>query len=162
MSIVSRLVAGFLLLCLLACTSVAPPTTVRLELSPTAEFDERFELRLVPNEDGATCWARWDLKDESRQACQVLSRQELGAVVEALDAAGTWQLTDGDTGDPEASVLYTRLLVESGTLRRATVWRGLSPSQGQVATALLSSPLGPLLGEGLSSVQRRKAEVSSY
>lgn len=154
-------VAIVILMLCLGCSDATEATRVRLELSPTSDFAESFEMLVSQTPGGAHCLATWRLRDDSRQTAQDLSQAELDALLGALAEAGSLTLEDGDCGDEEDQVLYTRLDLKSGEYARHTQWRGLPPDQARLANVLLASPLGPTLSQGLGDVQRRKAELNA-
>lgn len=154
-------IAILLLMLCLGCSDATEATRVRLELSPTSDFAEGFEMLVSQTPSGAHCLATWRLRDDSRQTAQDLTQEELDALLGALAEAGSLTLEDGDCGDEESQVLYTRLDLKSGDYARHTEWRGLPPEQARLASVLLASPLGPTLSQGLGDVQRRKAELNT-
>ncbi|MEW6282689.1 MAG: hypothetical protein AB1758_29030 [Candidatus Eremiobacterota bacterium] len=157
-----RFVALLSLALLAGCAiPVEEVDSLQLHLSPTADFRESFRLSVVPTASGASCRGVIALQGDSRELRQTLTRQEVDAVMRALESEGVWALRDGDSGQPEESVLYTLLEVEWGTGRSVSRWRGLPPPQARIARALLDSPLAPTLRPGLEAVQRRKAELKN-
>ncbi len=159
--------AGWLLLALLAWSCGLPLETVqaelrhvRLDLSPTPDLRESFRLELWPDPPGALCEGKIALGPEVVRLHQRLTQEELAWLVRALDREGVAALQDGDSGQPESQVLYTRLEVDFQGRTRVSRWRGLPPPQARVAEVLLSSALGPTLRQGLEAVQERKAELN--
>jgi hypothetical protein len=132
-----------LTLLLLTGCSLPPGDVVRLELSPTPDMRQGFCLEL----DGSICRGQiGELRME-----QHLSPTELEQLMHAVDQPAAFQ--DCDSGAPESQVLYTRIQLG----QRVARWRGLPPPQARVAEALLASPIGPTLRQGLTKVQERKA-----
>lgn len=133
----------------------APPTTthVSLELAPRADFQDAFRASLETLPEGAAiCHCDYG----SRRETHYFSATQVTQLMRGLGAAGLADLSDADSGDPEAEVLYTRFEVRCGQYHTQTRWRGLPPAQARMAQALLDSPLGPLLWRGLEEVRRRK------
>lgn len=147
-----------LLLFLCGC-GMAPESLdhVRLDLCPTPDLQQGFRLELWPEPPGAFCEGQIHLQGETVRLHQHLNQAELQQVLQAVNQPGAWQ--DGDSGDSESNVLYTRLEVNWEGQTRVAHWRGLPPAQGQVASALLESPLGPTLRQGLEAVQREKSRT---
>lgn len=158
---------GWLVLALLAWSCGLPLETVqaelrhvRLELSPTPDLRESFRLELWPDPPGALCEGRIALGSEVVHLHRRLTEEDFAALVRSLDREGVAALEDGDSGEQEDQVLYTRLEVDFQGKTRVSRWRGLPPPQARVADVLLSSALGPTLRQGLQAVQQRKAELS--
>ncbi|MBI3929140.1 MAG: hypothetical protein HY319_26585 [Armatimonadetes bacterium] len=143
--------------CGLPWPSAGNPTRVLLELSPTADFRESYRLSLEADGSAYRCDSSFGLEGCHQVTSIQLSESDVEELRRALDKAGVWELTDGDSGDAEDRVLYTRLEVEWGSRRCRTEWRGLPEPHSRIAQALLGSPIGRPLSEGLQAVQARKA-----
>ncbi len=69
-----------------------------------------------------------------------------------------WRTKECDDGAPEAESLYTLLKLQTSEGKFTSSWRGLPEEQRLVADRLMSSPLGPVLQNGMARLSAAKAK----
>lgn len=139
------------------------PLRLELVLAADPELQHSFTLTLESNQHGAgydtlirACGTQPPF--DSHGGINVERFQQLR---NTLESKGLMGIPDGDSQEPEAQVLYTRLTVSENGSKRVSQWRGLpTASHRELAGAFLADPtLGPSIGKGLAAVQRFKAGV---
>lgn len=108
-----------------------------LSLRPNLKSPERYELEMEQL-SGAPMWVRLEGPGMDASAFE-LSPAEGEELQRRLEVAGTWELPDGDSGEPELCVYYTECEIERGDQHHFSQWRGLPPQQGRVAQLFLES-----------------------